>query len=241
MPVRIYEIAKELKLENKVVLSKAKELGISAAKVASSSLDKITAEYLRDQLLPMAPGAEGGAAAVDAAVSAEAERPVIIVPPAPAPVPEPVAEEEVDEELESTEVETTPVDSAPVSDPVPAVAPALAPVESVPAVPLSPAPAAPVAPSVPVAEVPAPVPPPPPIPSVVAPPPAPAPAPIAAPPQPTPPPPAPPSPVVPPAPRVGDLVGRVNLDRFQRGRGGGAPASRDDRGRGPVDRRNTPP
>src|SRR5678816_3737303 len=50
MPVRIYEISKKLGLENKEVLTKAKELGIAAARVASSSLDKITAEYLEDQL-----------------------------------------------------------------------------------------------------------------------------------------------------------------------------------------------
>src|SRR3974390_3483077 len=50
MPVRIYDISKKLGLENKEVLAKAKELGIAAARVASSSLDKITAEYLEDQL-----------------------------------------------------------------------------------------------------------------------------------------------------------------------------------------------
>jgi translation initiation factor IF-2 len=50
MPVRIYDISKKLGLENKEVLSKAKELGIAAARVASSSLDKITAEYLEEQL-----------------------------------------------------------------------------------------------------------------------------------------------------------------------------------------------
>jgi len=49
-PVRIYDIAKKLGLDNKEVLSKAKELGMVAAKVASSSLDKITAEYLSDKL-----------------------------------------------------------------------------------------------------------------------------------------------------------------------------------------------
>lgn len=67
MPVRIYEIAKKLGVENKEVLAKAKELGI-AAKVASSSLDKITAEYLEEQL--------GGTKKSE---------------PAPAPAPEPVA------------------------------------------------------------------------------------------------------------------------------------------------------
>ncbi len=50
MPVRIYDISKKLGLENKQVLAKAKELGIAAARVASSSLDKITAEYLEQQL-----------------------------------------------------------------------------------------------------------------------------------------------------------------------------------------------
>jgi translation initiation factor IF-2 len=50
MPVRIYDISKKLGLENREVLSKAKELGIAAARVASSSLDKITAEYLEDKL-----------------------------------------------------------------------------------------------------------------------------------------------------------------------------------------------
>ena len=50
MPVRIYEIAKSLGVQSKDVLAKAKELNISNAKVASSSLDKITAEYLEEQL-----------------------------------------------------------------------------------------------------------------------------------------------------------------------------------------------
>jgi translation initiation factor IF-2 len=50
MPVRIYEISKKLGVENKEVLAKAKELGIAAAKVPSSSLDKITAEFLEQEL-----------------------------------------------------------------------------------------------------------------------------------------------------------------------------------------------
>ena len=58
MPVRIYDLAKKLGMESKEVLVKAKELGI-AAKVPSSSLDKITAEYLEEQLMvgraPLAP------------------------------------------------------------------------------------------------------------------------------------------------------------------------------------------
>src|SRR5262249_48570009 len=50
MPVRIYDIAKKLGVESKEVLAKAKELGITAARVPSSSLDKITAEYLEQHL-----------------------------------------------------------------------------------------------------------------------------------------------------------------------------------------------
>jgi translation initiation factor IF-2 len=75
MPVRIYDISKKLGLENKEVLSKAKELGITAARVASSSLDKITAEYLEEQLRILHP----------APVSPEAP-PVTPPPPPPAPV-----------------------------------------------------------------------------------------------------------------------------------------------------------
>ena len=60
MPVRIYEIAKKLGVENKDVLAKAKELGIAGAKVPSSSLDKITAEYLEQQLAAqLSPKKEG--------------------------------------------------------------------------------------------------------------------------------------------------------------------------------------
>ena len=57
MPVRIYDISKKLGLENKDVLAKAKELGITAAKVPSSSLDKITAEYLELELTGGKPAA----------------------------------------------------------------------------------------------------------------------------------------------------------------------------------------
>ena len=50
MPVRIYDIAKKLGIESKEVLAKAKALGITAAKVPSSSLDKITAEFLLQEI-----------------------------------------------------------------------------------------------------------------------------------------------------------------------------------------------
>jgi hypothetical protein len=55
MPVRIYDISKKLGLEVKVVLAQAKALGISAAKVPSSSLDKITGGWLEEELLKTYP------------------------------------------------------------------------------------------------------------------------------------------------------------------------------------------
>jgi len=54
MPVRIYDIAKKLGIPPKDVLAKDKELGI-AAKVPSSSLDKITGEFLELQLAASLP------------------------------------------------------------------------------------------------------------------------------------------------------------------------------------------
>ncbi|MBX3747091.1 MAG: translation initiation factor IF-2 [Verrucomicrobiae bacterium] len=80
MPVRIYDIARKLGLESKVVIAKAKELGITNAKVASSTLDKITAEYLLDRLGPP-PGESPPETPVESPATA---------PPEPAPVPEPV-------------------------------------------------------------------------------------------------------------------------------------------------------
>ncbi|HEY4951878.1 MAG TPA: translation initiation factor IF-2 N-terminal domain-containing protein, partial [Verrucomicrobiae bacterium] len=55
MPVRIYDISKKLGLENKEILAKAKTLGIAAAKVPSSSLDKISAEFLEEELIKERP------------------------------------------------------------------------------------------------------------------------------------------------------------------------------------------
>ncbi|HWY75276.1 MAG TPA: translation initiation factor IF-2 N-terminal domain-containing protein, partial [Verrucomicrobiae bacterium] len=83
MPVRIYDISKKLGLENKEVLAKAKELGIAAAKVPSSSLDKITAEYLETQL--------SGGRTAPAAVAPPLEPEKIILVTEPPPVPTPIA------------------------------------------------------------------------------------------------------------------------------------------------------
>src|SRR5579863_4061486 len=73
MPVRIYDISKKLGLENKEVLTKAKELGIAAARVASSSLDKITAEYLEQQLVLAYPNRAAQAPAADQPAPSSAE------------------------------------------------------------------------------------------------------------------------------------------------------------------------
>lgn len=112
MPVRIYEIAKKLGIENKEVLAKARELGITA-KVASSSLDKITAEFLEEKL--------GGVR--------KAEPP----PPAPepvAPAPIKIISEPAEPPPQSQPAESQP----PVSEspaPAPAEVPAEAPAETV--------------------------------------------------------------------------------------------------------------
>ncbi|HEY6168206.1 MAG TPA: translation initiation factor IF-2 [Verrucomicrobiae bacterium] len=122
MPVRIYEISKKLGLENKIIISKAKALGIAAAKVPSSSLDKITAEYLEDELRKEHPEA-----ATPPPPAAPVSPPQVETPPPP-----------------SAEVLPLPVTAAPSVTPVPAPAPPKveAPVPIVEAKAPEPAPAA---------------------------------------------------------------------------------------------------
>src|SRR5687768_128174 len=85
MPVRIYDIAKKLGIESKDVLVKARELGMAGAKVPSSSLDKITAEYLEEQL--------GGKRVTAPQLPPAVPEPIVIVsaPPESPPAPEPVS------------------------------------------------------------------------------------------------------------------------------------------------------
>jgi translation initiation factor IF-2 len=100
MPVRIYDIAKKYGFENKQILEKAKSLGIAAAKVPSSSLDKISAEWLEGELLKDYPDI----AAKHAAPKVE-EKPkpapvddeikIISAPPPPPPPPVPEVKPEV--------------------------------------------------------------------------------------------------------------------------------------------------
>src|SRR5213592_2217170 len=108
MPVRIYDIAKKLGIENKEVLSKAKELGITAARVPSSSLDKITAEYLESHLKPAAPALPETPPAPPSA-----PEPIVIVsaPPAEAPA----AQGEVGALAPLSEAAAPPLGAAPPS------------------------------------------------------------------------------------------------------------------------------
>ena len=97
MPVRIYEIAKKAGIPSKDVLAKAKELGITNAKVASSTLDKITAEYLEEQII-------GTQESVPAPEQTQATaEPVIIT----APEEEEEEEEEAKEGTEPEEAQNT--------------------------------------------------------------------------------------------------------------------------------------
>jgi len=77
MPVRIYDIARKLGIESKDVLLKAKDLGIKEAKVPSSSLDKITAEYLEEQL--------GGVKVAPAPAPVADTAPILITAPPESP------------------------------------------------------------------------------------------------------------------------------------------------------------
>ena len=108
MPVRIYEIAKKVGIPSKEVLAKAKELGIANAKVASSTLDKITAEYLEEQIAgkpePEAPAEEPQAAAEPVIITASVEE----AAPQEAEASEDSSEETLTEETEpATEEEAT--------------------------------------------------------------------------------------------------------------------------------------
>ena len=156
MPVRIYDISKKLGLENKEVLSKAKELGIAAARVASSSLDKITAEYLEQQLVLAHPDLAQGHPAPAAAAPVVSEQIVIVSEPPPPPP----AEESVQEPIQATSAATAVMEPEPPVEQVVADVAEVEPVEAAP-VAEAPAPPAPVAVPAPVAKEPQALPPPP--------------------------------------------------------------------------------
>ncbi|HEY1490724.1 MAG TPA: translation initiation factor IF-2 [Verrucomicrobiae bacterium] len=112
MPVRIYDISKKLGLENKDVISKAKALGITAAKVASSSLDKITAEFLEEEILKEHPdiAARLHAPKVETPKAPVVEEKIVVItaPPPPPPPVEVVAQQPVSVHATATAVEEPP-------------------------------------------------------------------------------------------------------------------------------------
>src|ERR1700678_268008 len=95
MPVRVYDIAKKLGLENKEILVKAKELGITAAKVPSSSLDKISAEWLEEEIIRTNPAVAARLTTKpveEKPKPAHVEEPIVVIHAPPPPAPEPPAE-----------------------------------------------------------------------------------------------------------------------------------------------------
>ena len=124
MPVRVYDIAKKLGLENKEILTKAKELGIAAAKVPSSSLDKISAEWLEEEIIKTNPAV----AARFAPKPVEEPKPVveekIQIIHAPPPPPEPVVEIRPEPEPVIEEKIVAEAAPAPAPAPKPVVPPA---------------------------------------------------------------------------------------------------------------------
>src|SRR5215469_14588177 len=110
MPVRIYDIAKKLGLENKDIISKAKSLGITAAKVASSSLDKISAEYLEGEILKDHPdiAARLHAPAVEAPKAPAVEDKIVVITAPPPPPVETVSQAETSTATTVIEAEPPP-------------------------------------------------------------------------------------------------------------------------------------
>lgn len=142
MPVRIYDIAKRLGIESKDVIAKAKSLGITGAKAASSSLDKITAEYLEQQMggVPAAPARPVPPPAPPEPVTLVAPPPEPPTPvvEAPAPViPAPPAPEEPAPLLATPDPIEIPAPAPAITEPEPQPQPELA---QVPAAPVEPPP-----------------------------------------------------------------------------------------------------
>jgi translation initiation factor IF-2 len=149
MPVRIYDIAKKLGLESKEIISKAKELNIAAAKVPSSSLDKISAEWLEEEIIKTNPAVAARFAPKIAEIPpkpapVEEKIQIITAPPTPPPAPQPVVEvkpepqpapvEVVAQPTVKIEAAPAPVVKASAPVPIPAPAPVVPPPASIPPV-----------------------------------------------------------------------------------------------------------
>jgi translation initiation factor IF-2 len=114
MPVRIYDISKKLGLENKQILEKAKSMGIAAAKVPSSSLDKISAEWLEEELIKTFPEAAAKLApkpAPEPPKPAPVEEKIVLIT---APPPEPKAEVKEEPVVLEAKIESPPAPPKPV-------------------------------------------------------------------------------------------------------------------------------
>jgi len=123
MPVRIYDISKKLGLENKEILAQAKAMGIAAAKVPSSSLDKITAEWLEEELVKIYPEAAARLApkpAPEPLKPAPVEEKIVLITAPPPPPPEIKPEPAVIQTVTATAPATAP---APVFEPPKPAAP----------------------------------------------------------------------------------------------------------------------
>ena len=123
--VRVYELAKELGVDSKVVLSKLNDIG-EFVRSASSTVEPPVAKRLRDALAAQAPAPANGAAgaAAPARKSAAKPRPA---KPAPEAVPEVPAAEVAAPEVAAPEVAapepTVVAPEPPVASPEPPVAP----------------------------------------------------------------------------------------------------------------------
>ena len=197
MPVRVYDIAKKLGLENKEILAKAKEMGIAAAKVPSSSLDKISAEWLEEEIIKTNPAVAARMVPKPAEEKPKPvfEEPILVIhappPPPVAPPPALAVSADTAEVIQTNLDPATPEPSqaTPVPTLIPSGPPPVFPTPNPPApapVPVS-APVPSAAATLPVTSPPAPKPI---IPAVPA---------------------APVVPLPPPKPQVGDLVGRIQL------------------------------
>jgi len=142
MPRRIYDISKKLGLDNKVIIAKAKSLNITTAKVASSSIDNISADYLEEELIKDHPEV---AARLAPKPVVEKPKPVveekIVVIHAPEPEPEPVVEIQPEPEpMVEAEIvaESAPATTAEISEPAQISVPPPAPKVVIPAAPVVP-------------------------------------------------------------------------------------------------------
>jgi translation initiation factor IF-2 len=144
MPVRIYDIAKKLGLENKDILTKAKQLGIAAAKVPSSSLDKISAEWLEEELIKGDPSLAARLATkpVEEKPQAAPVEDKIVIISAPPPPPVETKPEPAPVEAKATEPAPAPAGDSPKDE-------TIAPATHAPAPAPAPKPVVPVAPPAP--------------------------------------------------------------------------------------------